>query len=45
MIVNKISFSPDCSKLLSCSDDCNFKIFNSFSGLEIYSNNLQSPLK
>lgn len=43
--VNKMSFSRDCSKLLSCSDDCCFKVFDSFSGLEVYTNTLQCPLK
>lgn len=43
--VNKISFSRDCSKLISCSDDCCFKVFDAFSGLEVYTNNLQFPLK
>lgn len=43
--VNKMSFSRDCSKLLSCSDDCCFKVFDSYSGLEVYTNTLQCPLK
>lgn len=43
--VNKLSFSRDCSKLLSCSDDCCFKVFDSNSGLELYTNTLQCPLK
>jgi WD40 repeat protein len=40
-----MSFSPDCSKLLSCSDDCSFKVFDSLSGLEVYTNTLKCPLK
>ncbi|XP_060859009.1 protein FAN-like isoform X1 [Metopolophium dirhodum] len=43
--VNKMCFSRDCSKLLSCSDDCCFKVFDSDSGLELYTNTLQCPLK
>jgi len=43
--VNKLSFSRDCSKLLSCSDDCCFKVFDSNSGLELYTNTLKCPLK
>ncbi|VVC46047.1 Hypothetical protein CINCED_3A020452 [Cinara cedri] len=43
--VTKISFSYDGSKLLSCSDDCSFKVFDSLSGLEVYTNTLQCPLK
>lgn len=40
-----MSFSRDCSKLLSCSDDSSFKVFDSLSGLEVYTNTLQCPLK
>ncbi|XP_050527638.1 protein FAN-like isoform X2 [Daktulosphaira vitifoliae] len=43
--VNKLSFSPDCSKLISCSDDCSFKVFDTITGLEVYFNKLQCPLK
>lgn len=43
--VNKMSFSRDCSKLISCSDDCSFKVFDSFSGLEVYTNTLQFQIK
>lgn len=40
-----MSFSRDYSKLLSCSDDCCFKVFDSSSGLEVYTNTFQCPLK
>ncbi|XP_050438205.1 protein FAN-like [Adelges cooleyi] len=43
--VNNLCFSPDHSKLISCSDDCSFKVFDSMSGLEVYTNTLQWPLK